>query len=1302
MLAAAKVSKTEWEAAQSKEATTAQIKTLLDEASALKPANKWADVIQKYEQALALDTERSDVSSMLAAAKVSKTEWEAAQSQGEEFAQLKLSGNELLAQEKWNDAKAKYESALQIKADTEIDASIKIIEKKLAEIAASKNKEEEYNSKMSIAEEFASSEKYQQALTSFNEALSVKEGDATAKGRIKDMQEKLDALAQAESKNKKYSDAMSLGNTAMASKDYPAAVKAFEDALIEIPADAQATRMKKEARDKVIELQEEEAEYNSFIASALAKYDEALADNSNISKLKEAKIIFGSAQNIRPQAPLPQSKIVEIDNLIRKIEEDAAASNQAADIDKRYQDQLQLANVAAQGGKYKNAIEYLKEAQKIKPQEAFPTTEILRLQTIIDNASAQKELEANYTSLIAKADLAFDNKKYENSIQLYNDALKLKENENYPKAQISKVQEAIANNADNLKTQEYQNFMNKADAQFLNKEFENALTNYKSALSVKENDPDAKDKIDEIQQILDNILKAKRDSETQKQRFDQFIADADQLFKGEKYLEASSVYKQALGIDANDAYAIQQVRISIEKGKEKDAQNKELRYKQSIGVADQFFQKEEYDRAIVEYKRAMSIKPLEQYPKTQLAKIEAIKNTNVKAQGSVEYIGEQSNISILEGAALLQEGEIQRGRLKQEAVLNRLSKFEGEEEDRSLSDFEERLAFENEVTFIKDKREQSFLKDIVTKRQIADEVDSQLLDFEKTTEQMSRFKDGELSRASQELVFVLDEFDQENADYRALHKDAIERIKEIENHRSDKDATELAHHDVKVTAVNEELTKIDTRYDDFIKVNEAFQQETERQVNIIKDARDARTVIENNDEYIQLLSLQDEAVLAEMKVAESTKEKDLIQQQLKEDLIVYEAELQRKFSEEASVVHLEQMKINDLVAGAEKQYLVAQDGKDDARLLAVEKLKAIEQEQLDQTRVRSDEKKERTEEIYLEVEAINEFQTERSLQNIKDLTVVDKDVTNRLSNFERARALQASEEIKQHQLTENELLRIDNNEEVLRGENIENIKEIYKEVTNVESQYVKTQDGKDDSRLLAVEKLKAIEQEQLDQTRVRSDEKKDRTEEIYLEVEAINEFQTERSLQNIKDLTVVDNDVTNRLSNFERARALQASEEVRQHHKTENELLRIEKNEELSRSENIENIKENYEELKGQQTSIEDRNLNIGNASAKQKQETQKYVDGLENNSVKFDETIANTIGDDYPEGVTQENYVRNDSQGIPIRIVTRRIVVTDGRGEVYIRTQTRNGLTYSKNGSPITEQNWINGTENAKLEKHY
>jgi len=78
-----------------------------------------------------------------------------------------------------------------------------------------------------------------------------------------------------------------------------------------------------------------------------------------------------------------------------------------------------------------------------------------------------------------------------------------------------------------------------------------------------------------------------------------------------------------------------------------------------------------------------------------------------------------------------------------------------------------------------------------------------------------------------------------------------------------------------------------------------------------------------------------------------------------------------------------------------------------------------------------------------------------------------------------------------------------------------------------------------------------------------------------------------------------------------------------------------------------------------------------------------------------------NTLGDDYPEGVTEEKFSQNGADGKIATIITRRIVVIDGHGEVYVRTQTRGVSTYKKNNESISEYAWQKETQNSSLVRH-
>jgi hypothetical protein len=81
---------------------------------------------------------------------------------------------------------------------------------------------------------------------------------------------------------------------------------------------------------------------------------------------------------------------------------------------------------------------------------------------------------------------------------------------------------------------------------------------------------------------------------------------------------------------------------------------------------------------------------------------------------------------------------------------------------------------------------------------------------------------------------------------------------------------------------------------------------------------------------------------------------------------------------------------------------------------------------------------------------------------------------------------------------------------------------------------------------------------------------------------------------------------------------------------------------------------------------------------------------------------VANSLGYDYPEGVSQESFSKSDNNGLITTIITRRIVVVDNHADVYIRTQTLNGVTYTKNDKPILSYVWQNETQASHLERHF
>jgi epidermal growth factor receptor substrate 15 len=99
--------------------------------------------------------------------------------------------------------------------------------------------------------------------------------------------------------------------------------------------------------------------------------------------------------------------------------------------------------------------------------------------------------------------------------------------------------------------------------------------------------------------------------------------------------------------------------------------------------------------------------------------------------------------------------------------------------------------------------------------------------------------------------------------------------------------------------------------------------------------------------------------------------------------------------------------------------------------------------------------------------------------------------------------------------------------------------------------------------------------------------------------------------------------------------------------------------------------------------------------------DTQKQLNSVDNTK-PTKVIVANTLGQEYPEGVSQESFTQSDENGLMTSIITRRVVVINGQGNVYVRTQTLNSITYTKNGEASTEYVWQKETQSSKLERHF
>ena len=233
------------------------------------------------------------------------------------------------------------------------------------------------------------------------------------------------------------------------------------------------------------------------------------------------------------------------------------------EIAEKFNIKMSAAKSAFEGKDYAKAIELYNEASKIDPSNRNPKERINEINSLL---ATQKSNAEEYNNLITKADDQFTNKSYDDAISNYKRALKIKPNETYPSDQISKVE--LEKRAELEKAElekKYNNIVKSADNQLKNLDYESAKSTYQKALEIKQSESYPQEKITYIDQKLKEILDEKNNQDQLLKDYQAKILEADKLFNESKFQEAIESYELAKNIKSDENYPDQKIKMEITK-----------------------------------------------------------------------------------------------------------------------------------------------------------------------------------------------------------------------------------------------------------------------------------------------------------------------------------------------------------------------------------------------------------------------------------------------------------------------------------------------------------------------------------------------------------------------------------------------------------------------------------------------------------------------------------------------------------------------------------------------------------------
>jgi tetratricopeptide (TPR) repeat protein len=451
-----------------------------------------------------------------------------------------------------------------------------------------------YKASMRNADNFFAGKEYEKAIAEYEAGLKLRPNDPYATDRLGKAKTQLEAKIKG---NLDYVKSIASGDDYFKAKDYLNAKGAYQLAIDAKPDDVYARQKLNETMGLLRSMKASNILYDVAIASAEKLYQQ--------KDYEKAMAEFENAGKILPNEKYPKERINEIIKIM---------------IDKQTNDEMYTRSIAA-GDKlynskgYQNALLEYQHATTYKPDEQYPKDRIKELTALL---AAMKARDEAYKKSIAIADKLFDDATYDPSKSEYQNASKIKPEEIYPVNRIKEIDLILARQK-NAK-EEYDRLVNLGDSLYVLKNYINAKFNYQQALKVKPNESYPKDMIAKA----DNLISGQEaNSKAMEEAYQAALSEADKFYAGKEYDKAKTGYQNALGIKPDEQYPkdkikeIDAIYATLDKLKQQDKQ-----YLDIIAAADKLLADKAYQPAKIQYQSALKLKPEEKYPKDRIAEID--------------------------------------------------------------------------------------------------------------------------------------------------------------------------------------------------------------------------------------------------------------------------------------------------------------------------------------------------------------------------------------------------------------------------------------------------------------------------------------------------------------------------------------------------------------------------------------------------------------------------------------------------------------------------------------------------------
>ncbi|MCB2218758.1 MAG: tetratricopeptide repeat protein [Bacteroidetes bacterium] len=549
--------------------------------------NRFDEAIAEYEKALAVFPDKQEPKDRIAELNTKKVEFEKAV---DAYDEIVTNADRLFGLKYYENARIEYEKAFQARPDEDYpQVKIKEIDKLLV-------KKKDYDILVDQADEMYMNKQLQKAKENYQAALKI----YPAESYPKDMIEKINSSLQDKlGKDELYQQSVKQGDAFLAARDYTNALSEYQNASDLKPEESYPKNKIKEVNAIIDQQEADEQTYNLAIKNGDAYL--------NAQSYAAAKKEFETARSIKPDEPYPNEKL----KAINKVLEDQQAVMDS------YNASIEKADAFFNAKDYDQALAEYKNALIILPGDLTATEKIEEIKSI---KKAEKDLDFEYTQLVADADALMAVKDFAGAREKYTTAKNLKPSETYPQEKLSEIEQKLTdqrelNNA-------YNKSMATADLYYNKGEYQQALTEYEKASQLKPSEQVPQDRIAEI-----NLKLSEENKEIEE--YNDILNQADNLFGLQQYEEAKKLYLKASYLNTRDQYPKTKLD-ELETILSEKAQNEQA-FNKLVAAADRMMEDGEYQKAKERYIEALLVIPGSNYPTQKLKEIDDIEEANDRA-----------------------------------------------------------------------------------------------------------------------------------------------------------------------------------------------------------------------------------------------------------------------------------------------------------------------------------------------------------------------------------------------------------------------------------------------------------------------------------------------------------------------------------------------------------------------------------------------------------------------------------------------------------------------------------------------